>query len=989
MADTLSDTLQQALGGTYRIERELGGGGMSRVFVAHDPSLDRDVVVKVLSAESTNGISGDRFRREIQVIARLQHPHIVSILSAGTADGALYYIMPFVRGETLRARMTREGPMAIPHAVRLLREVLDALAFAHGQGVVHRDIKPENVLLEAGHAVVADFGIAKALSEAGNMTSVGIALGTPAYMAPEQATADPNTDHRADLYAVGVLAYELLTGSPPFIGSAQQVITAHITTPAPAVRTARADVPDALSQLVAHALAKDPSARPQSANEMLTALDALSTSSGTRTHGVFPRSARKGWPIGAAVLVLAIAASAAVFLQSRSAAAAPVVAEGAELIAVMPLIAASDTSLTRLGQDLVVTLSANLDGVGALRSIDAATLLMRARKLPSPMPLADAQQLAMELGAKGVMTGTLVSEGDRVRASVVLRVVGTDSTLAKASALATPREIAALTDSLSWSVLRQVWRRGTSPSPVLAGLTSPSFDALRAFLDGERRFQRLELKAALADYRRAFELDTAFAQAYLRYDYVNEWNLQPRDSAVHARLLALRDRLPERERLWVETRERSLPIPERVAEWKALIQRFPDYPPFIMAAADRIIHTGPIYGIPLAEAQPLLDRLEQLVPDHADTKFHQSMVTGVLGTPAEAAALLTSAAHAATGPYGRLMEFSGEILSAEAAGQPMPTEARAFTFARSLAQDARDDPSILLNLYGYLTQVSSQSAYQLDLLERIRKAGIYSGELGVASAYSESGLRVSRGDWNGAVSAARRLEDSGLPVAMRQAMARTSALGAWLGTVDPMVADSAVQRARSFSGARPTSVDRAELSWLNGLVGVVRGDEPRVRGAMRELSADTLSIYRNAARSLGGLWVNRSDPNRAADSLKAVSDDTMRSVWYVLAVEAVNRIVVARGLRRAGQSADAERYIMWPDARLSSPANAGTASVMSAITEFERGRAFDAAGNRTRAIVHYRRFVDKYDQPPPAHRAMVDTAKARLSALEKPVAGRR
>ncbi|MEJ7760974.1 MAG: hypothetical protein WKF55_15445 [Gemmatimonadaceae bacterium] len=682
------------------------------------------------------------------------------------------------------------------------------------------------------------------------------------------------------------------------------------------------------------------------------------------------------------MLVLAIAVSAAVFLKSRSAAAAPVVAEGAELIAVMPLIAASDTSLTRLGQDLVVTLSANLDGVGALRSIDAATLLMRARKLPSPMPLVDAQQLAMELGAKGVMTGTLVSEGDRVRASVVLRVVGTDSTLAKASSLATPRDIAALTDSLSWSVLRQVWRRGTSPSPVLAGLTTPSFDALRAFLDGERRFQRLDLKAALADYRRAFELDTTFAQAYLRYDYVNEWNLQPRDSSVHARLLALRDRLPERERLWIETRERSLPIPERVAEWKALIQRFPDYPPFIMAAADPIIHTGPIYGIPLAEAQPLLDRLELLVPEHADTKFHQAMVTGVLGTPAEAGALLTSAARAAAGPWGRLMEFSGEILTAEGAGQPMPAEARAFRFARSLAQDSRDDPSFLM-LSGFLTQVSSQHAYQLDMLARIRKAGIYQGEVGVASAYGESELRAARGDWNGAVSAARRLEETGLPVAMRQAMARTSALGAWLGTVDPMVADSAVQRARSFSEARPTSVDRAELSWLNGLVGVVRGDKPRVRAAMRELSADTLSIFRNAARSLDGLWVNRSDPNRAADSLKALSDDFMRGVGYVLAVEAVNRIVVARGLRRAGQSANAERYIMWPDARPSSAANVVTVAVMSAITEFERGSAFDAAGHRASAAVHYRRFVAAYDQPPPAHRAMVDTAKARLSVLAK------
>ena len=200
--------------------------------------------------------------------------------------------------------------------------------------------------------------------------------------------------------------------------------------------------------------------------------------------------------------------------------AAPVAA-GADLIAVMPLSAVSDSSLARLGQDLVVTLSTNLDGVGSLHTVDAVTLLMRARKATSPMPLADARAMARDLGARSVLTGTLINQGDRVRASVTLHRVGSDSAIARATALAAPRDIAALTDSLTWAILRQVWQRGTPPSPVLTGLTTKSVDALRAFLDGERHFQRLEADQALADYRRAFELDSNFAQAYMRYSGVN------------------------------------------------------------------------------------------------------------------------------------------------------------------------------------------------------------------------------------------------------------------------------------------------------------------------------------------------------------------------------------------------------------------------------------------------------------------------------------
>ena len=249
------DTLQQSLGGAYTIDRELGGGGMSRVFVATDTTLGRAVVVKVVAPGLVEGLSAERFTREVKLAARLQQANIVPLLSAGDANGIAYYTMPFVDGLSLRARLTSGGPMSIGEATHVLRDVAKALAYAHAQGVIHRDIKPENVLLSGGTAMVTDFGIAKALTASrtsdgsitatavgSTLTSVGSSLGTPAYMAPEQAVGS-TVDLRADLYAWGVMAYEVLTGAHPFAGraSAAQLVAAQFgekPTPAgaPAIR---------------------------------------------------------------------------------------------------------------------------------------------------------------------------------------------------------------------------------------------------------------------------------------------------------------------------------------------------------------------------------------------------------------------------------------------------------------------------------------------------------------------------------------------------------------------------------------------------------------------------------------------------------------------------------------------------------------------------------------------------------------------------------
>lgn len=285
-SDPLILKLAASLGPTYELSRELGGGGMSRVFLAHDRSLGRDVVVKLLLPELAAGVSIGRFRREITLAARLQHPNIVTVLSAGDADGLPYFTMPFVRGESLRALLERGERIEVRRSIRILRDVACALSRAHEEGVVHRDIKPANILLSGGAAMVTDFGVAKALSSArepeddtgdSTLTIAGTSLGTPDYISPEQATADPAMDHRSDIYSFGVTAYHLLAGHTPFkSGSHREAITAHLTKIAPPLETQRDDVPPALAALVMQCMEKDPAARPQTAEQIVDELDRMS-----------------------------------------------------------------------------------------------------------------------------------------------------------------------------------------------------------------------------------------------------------------------------------------------------------------------------------------------------------------------------------------------------------------------------------------------------------------------------------------------------------------------------------------------------------------------------------------------------------------------------------------------------------------------------------------------------------------------------------------
>ncbi|HYC52352.1 MAG TPA: serine/threonine-protein kinase [Gemmatimonadaceae bacterium] len=288
MAD-LEQRLLEHFGTSHSIQFELRGGGMSRVFVAEDVALKRKVVIKVLNPALAATVSVQRFQREISMVAKLNHPNIVPVLTAGEVDSLPYFIMPYIEGESLRGRIGR-GPLSLRETVAILKDVMRALAYAHSAGIVHRDIKPDNILLAGNAALVTDFGVAKAVSAARErgavqpgqtITGVGISLGTPQYMAPEQAAADPNADARADFYALGIVAYEMLVGSPPFHGrTPQALLAAQLTELPPPLASRRYDVPIALSNLIMKCLEKDPADRPRSASELVHVLESPEALSG-------------------------------------------------------------------------------------------------------------------------------------------------------------------------------------------------------------------------------------------------------------------------------------------------------------------------------------------------------------------------------------------------------------------------------------------------------------------------------------------------------------------------------------------------------------------------------------------------------------------------------------------------------------------------------------------------------------------------------------
>jgi tRNA A-37 threonylcarbamoyl transferase component Bud32/tetratricopeptide (TPR) repeat protein len=636
------ERLTAALAGRYTIQRELGGGGMARVFLATESALGRRVVVKVLAPELAHSVSADRFRREIQLAAGLQHPHITPLFTAGQVGDLLFYTMPFVDGESLRTRLDREGELSIPETVRILSEIACALSYAHQHGIVHRDIKPGNILLAEGQAQVADFGLAKALSESAHpagLTSSGLAVGTPLYMAPEQAAGGAAPDRRTDLYSLGIVAYEMLTGAPPFTGrTSQAVLAAHALEQPVPVALRRPSVPAPLSALVMRLLEKHAADRPQSADEVLHALESVSTSPDTTAAEAKRRARRVRW-IGLALLTLiATLGLAWALLKARQ--RNPPVPVDSKAVAVVPFrVSGADSSLHYLREGMLDLLSLRLSGTEVLRTVDPRTMLRAWQRAggsaAGDLDRARSLGLTLELGAGSLLEGEVVGTPSHM----VLNATLTDAAGAvkeRATVEGASDSLPALVDRLAAQLLV---RAAGEAEDRLTSLTTTSLPALRAYLDGMAAHRRGHYANARASFDRALLNDSTFALAALRGMRSAIWLGGVREGRDEI-AWRYRNRLPRRDLLLLYAMLGfNWPIGsarEDLDNAEVLVTAAPDDPEAWSELGDRLFHYGALAGVPDAPERALRAYLRSLRLDstYAPTSEHLYELYYILGDTA-------------------------------------------------------------------------------------------------------------------------------------------------------------------------------------------------------------------------------------------------------------------------------------------------------------------------------------------------------------------
>jgi len=670
--------LQAALGDAYLLERELGGGGMSRLFVAMERSLHRQVVIKVLPPELTSEVSAARFKKEIEVAAQLQHPHIVPILAAGSDDDLLWYVMPYVRGESLRHRLKESGKLPVKDAVRILIEVADALAFAHRKGIVHRDIKPENILLEEGHAVLADFGVARAIFAAraasavdgGNLTGTGMSVGTPTYMSPEQAAGESNVDARADIYALGLVGYEMLAGQHPFgkSGSVQSMIVAHLTEPAPPVAKLRADTPPAVNAAIARALAKRPDERFSTAEEFRDALDAApARATGSRATML---------AVGAAVTAFLVIVGIVVARRQQP---GPL---DQNLVAVAPFDVV-DADLKLWHEGMVDVLSRNLDGAGPLRTV-SPTLVVR--RWAGRADKESAASLGKATGARLAVFGSLLrSGGDSVRASASIVDAGSGRVLGEVERKDALSRMDRLSDSLTIGVLRELGKTRALGGAQMSSVGTTSLTALKAFLQGQQYFRRSAWDSAIANYDRAIESDSTFSIALMYDGMTHGWVGGAQDSLTIkylARAVQFNHGLAPRDSLLVVANgefaqlSKSADIPPFAVQRELFstlhegLRRYPNDPEMWFALGDAQFHWGwgAQVGVPESQVVHSFDRAIALDSEFTPAYIHAIEMGFRYGAPNGRRYL---AAYLAQNPTG--VEAEGMRLTARLADPALAT----------------------------------------------------------------------------------------------------------------------------------------------------------------------------------------------------------------------------------------------------------------------------------------------------------------------------
>jgi serine/threonine protein kinase/Flp pilus assembly protein TadD len=530
MSDVLL-ALQEGLAGRYTVERELGRGGMAAVFLARDLRHDRLVALKVLHPELAMSIGTDRFAREIRFAARLQHPHILPVHDSGELPGTggrpalLWFSMPYIDGESLRERLARDRQLPLPEAVRIAREVADALNYAHKQGLIHRDIKPENILLSGGHALVADFGVARALAsgtgEGTALTGTGLAIGTPAYMSPEQATGDQSVDHRADLYSLGVVLYEMLAGEPPFSGPSAQVILARVLTEnARPLRSVRPGVPPVVEQIVSGAIARSPADRYPSMAEFLTELENAAGQITTPGSGTIVAPVPKRRVPLFAMLTVGFLLGIGVLFAWRKSQSSPA-ADGPILLAVLPFENMGDSADSYFADGITDEVRGKLSGIPDFQVIARAS---SSHYRGNTRPLRD---VARELGVRYLLTGTVRRDrGNRNRVQVrpeLVEVIESGATVGRwergfDTALDDVFKVQA--DIAGQVAVALKGELASAALPQASDAPTGNIAAYDEFLRGEQSYYgssgSMSLRKAVDHYEAAVTLDSSFARAWSR-----------------------------------------------------------------------------------------------------------------------------------------------------------------------------------------------------------------------------------------------------------------------------------------------------------------------------------------------------------------------------------------------------------------------------------------------------------------------------------------
>ena len=976
------ERLTSALSDRYAIERELGAGGMATVYLADDLKHERQVAVKVLRPELAAALGPDRFLREIKITAGLNHPHILTLLDSGEADGFLYYVMPYVEGESLRDRLNREKQLDVDDALKITEEVADALNFAHSHDVVHRDIKPENILLSGGHAVVADFGIARAVTAAGGerLTQTGLAVGTPHYMSPEQASAEAEIDGRSDVYSLGCVLYEMLAGEPPYTGpTAQAIMAKRLATPVPSVRTVRDAIPVAIDEVLTKALAKVPADRFQLASTFAEALT---------TGTVVARVGGRRWPrrgrVAAAALAVTLAGVWVAWQRTRSLPPPT----SSTLVAVLPwIVRGNDPELAYLEEGMVDLLSTKLDGLGELRTVDRYALLsFVGRECGGEVDPACGAAVARRFAAGSYVLGSAIALGGS-RFALTASVYRPDgSVVASAEVSGEQANPLPAIDDLARTLFVAQLRGPGARLASVAAVTTESYPALRAYLEGERHYRGGRWAAAAEAFAQAVAADSTFALGWFKLSYATAARGEQSDEVRHAAEQALRyrDRLPERERRlldpWVAS-VRGLAA-QALEGYRAYLGTYPEDITAWSEFGDIEVHYGPLFGRTGAAAREAFERVLAMEPDADLALNHLSWVARTEGNHREADSLVER--WLAVSPGGDLALFA----QAELAFSRGDVEAQ----QRVLEQLRRaDDLSVSLT----------------------PSVGAFLGDLDAAETLARVATEPSR-------SAQLRASGHVAIVQFKLARGQRAAAEAKLGDAARLDAAVALEYRALLSALPFVPVERDDLDEIrrelerwDAVVPATPAPNPWVtphEGLHHHLRAYLLGVLNarlgdgaNAARYADSLDAMPSPPHaaslaanlahsvrahiawaqeRAADALAALEQIRVELTFpYMHSSPFTNhvleRFLRAEALNAVGRHEEALRWYqsvgLWTHSTVSLP--------FIAPSHLGRAEIYERLGDNAQAVEHYTRFLDLWKDADPELQPTVRDVRQRLAKL--------